>query len=160
LDRGAQEHTGGGGGPGASNRRRPGAPGVRPGRGIERGDRCGRVEVLTGVGDDGEQAQSCRRRRARRPARAPMDGNAPANLRPRGGAEEVQLDEAKLQVGSATPVGHPRRRTRRRRRWPAPAAAQMGRRARAAARRTRAQRGGAARLGLGLGRGARPRRLL
>jgi hypothetical protein len=34
---GAQEHTGGGGGPGASNRRRPGAPGVRPGRGIERG---------------------------------------------------------------------------------------------------------------------------
>jgi hypothetical protein len=65
--------------------------------------------LLTGVGDDGEQSQSCRWQKARRPTRAPMDGDDPANPRPRGGAEEVQLGEAKLFVGSAAPVGHPRR---------------------------------------------------
>jgi hypothetical protein len=39
-----------------------------------------------------------------------MDGDALANPRPRGGADEVQLGEAKLLVGSAAPVGHPCRR--------------------------------------------------
>jgi hypothetical protein len=65
---------------------------------------------LTGGGDDGEQPQSCRRRKARRPAPAPMEGDAPANLRPRGGAEEVQLGEAKLLVWSVRSGGAPNRR--------------------------------------------------
>jgi hypothetical protein len=94
-----------------------GVPRVRPGRRIKGGDRGGRVEVLTGMGDDGEQSQSYRRRKARRPARVPMDGDAPANLRPKGGAEDVQLGEAKCLVGSVAPVRHPRRRTGRRPVW-------------------------------------------
>jgi hypothetical protein len=35
-----------------------------------------------------------------RPARAPMGGGTPVNFRPREGAREVQLSEAKLLVGS------------------------------------------------------------
>jgi hypothetical protein len=83
--------TGAYGGPGGFPRRRLEHPGARLVDARGGGDRGEYVGMLTGAKDEERRPESEVGEKSWRPTQAPMDGGAPMILRPRGGAEDVQL---------------------------------------------------------------------